>query len=75
MAAHVIHALKNPTSAKRSECQIVIPAAEKMKLDAKDFRVPSGKKIKLSKWPTVVKPVYTSKQEYQKLLEKHVTEF
>ncbi len=45
-----------------------------MKIDAKDFRVPFGKKIKLTKWPTVVKPVYTSKEEYQELLEKHVTE-
>ena len=45
-----------------------------MKIDAKDFRVPSGKKVKLSKWPTVVKPAYTSKEEYQELLEKHVEE-
>jgi PPK2 family polyphosphate:nucleotide phosphotransferase len=44
-----------------------------MKIDAKEFRVPSGKKIKLSKWPTAVKPVYTSKEEYKELLEKHVT--
>ena len=45
-----------------------------MKIDAKDFLVTPGKKVKLSKWPTVVKPVYTSKQEYQELLEKHVRE-
>jgi len=45
-----------------------------MKIDAKDFRVASEKKVKLSKWPTVVKPVYTSKEEYKELLEKHVTE-
>ena len=45
-----------------------------MKIDAKDFLVPSGKKVRLSKWPTVVKPAYTSKQEYQKLLEKNVQE-
>jgi PPK2 family polyphosphate:nucleotide phosphotransferase len=70
----VIHALKNPTSAKRNRRKIVILAAEKMKIDAKNFRVPPGEKVKLSKWPTVVKPVYTSKEEYQKLLEKHVTE-
>jgi PPK2 family polyphosphate:nucleotide phosphotransferase len=44
-----------------------------MKIDAKEFRVPSGKKVKLSKWPTAVKPVYTSKEEYKELLEKHVT--
>ncbi len=45
-----------------------------MKIDAKDFLVTPGKKVKLSKWPTVVKPAYTSKQEYQELLEKHVQE-
>jgi PPK2 family polyphosphate:nucleotide phosphotransferase len=45
-----------------------------MKIDAKDFLVTSGKKVKLSKWPTVVMPAYTSKQEYQELLEKHVKE-
>jgi PPK2 family polyphosphate:nucleotide phosphotransferase len=45
-----------------------------MKIDAKDFRVPSGKRVKLSKWPTVMKPVYTSKEEYQELLEKYVKE-
>jgi PPK2 family polyphosphate:nucleotide phosphotransferase len=45
-----------------------------MKIDVKDFRVPSGKKVRLSKWPTVAKPVYTSKEEYKELLEKHVTE-
>jgi PPK2 family polyphosphate:nucleotide phosphotransferase len=45
-----------------------------MKINAKDFCVPSGEKVKLSKWPTVVKPVYTSKEEYKELLEKHIAE-
>lgn len=45
-----------------------------MKIDAKNFRVPPGMKIRLSKWPTIVKPVYTSKEEYRELLGKHVTE-
>jgi PPK2 family polyphosphate:nucleotide phosphotransferase len=52
----------------------VVPAGGKMKIDAKDFYAPPGKKIKLAKWPTAVKPVYKSKEEYQKLLEKHVAE-
>ena len=47
---------------------------EKSKLRSEDFRVPSGKNVKLSKWPTIVKPAYTSKEEYQEILEKHVTE-
>ena len=43
-----------------------------MKIDSKDFRVREGKKVNLKKWPTTVKPVYKSKEEYQKLLEEHV---
>ena len=43
-----------------------------MKINSKDFRVQSGKKVELAEWPTTVKPVYKSKEEYQELLEKHV---
>ena len=43
-----------------------------MKIDAKDFRVRPGEKVDLGKWPTTVKPVYKSKKQYRKLLEKHV---
>jgi PPK2 family polyphosphate:nucleotide phosphotransferase len=46
----------------------------KIDISSRDFRVPHGKKIKLSDWPTAVKPVYGSKDEYQRLLEKHVAE-
>ena len=42
------------------------------KIDPEDFRVPSGKKLDLSKWPTKGKPVYSSKEEYQKLLREHI---
>jgi PPK2 family polyphosphate:nucleotide phosphotransferase len=42
-----------------------------MKIDSKDFRV-TGKKVNLSKWPTIVKPVYQSKEQYQELLASHV---
>jgi PPK2 family polyphosphate:nucleotide phosphotransferase len=45
-----------------------------MKVDIKDFRVAQGKKVKLDKWPTQVKPVYKSKKEYKALLEKQVEE-
>ena len=45
-----------------------------MKIDARDFRVAPAKKVKLSNWPTIIKPVYSSKKEYQNLLEKHVAE-
>ena len=43
-----------------------------MKIDSKDFRVWPEKKVKLSKWPTTVKPFYKSKKQYQKLLGEHV---
>jgi PPK2 family polyphosphate:nucleotide phosphotransferase len=42
-----------------------------MKMNSKNFRVPSGKKVNLSEWPTLVKPYFESKDEYQKLLDKH----
>jgi polyphosphate kinase 2 (PPK2 family) len=45
-----------------------------MKIDSKDFRVSHGKKVKLTEWPTVVKPFCKSKEQYQELLEKHVEE-
>jgi len=43
-----------------------------MKIDAKDFRVREGKKVKLKKWPTKVDPVYKSKDQYQEILSGHV---
>ena len=45
-----------------------------MKIKTRDFRVAQGKKVKLDKWPTQVKPVYKSKKEYKALLEKQVEE-
>ena len=45
-----------------------------MKINIKDFCVPAGKKIKLDKWPTHVKPVYKSKKQYKAMLEKQVEE-
>jgi PPK2 family polyphosphate:nucleotide phosphotransferase len=46
----------------------------KMKINSEDFRVRPGEKVKLRKWPTVVKPFCESKKRYQKLLEEHVKE-
>src|ERR1035437_1110515 len=45
-----------------------------MNIDSKNFRVPERAKIHLKKWPTLVKPVYTSKAQYQELLAKQVGE-
>ena len=46
----------------------------KMKINSKDFRVRPGEKVKLSEWPTIVKPFCKSKEQYQKLLGEHVEE-
>jgi len=45
-----------------------------MKINSKDFRVLEGDKVKLKKWPTLVKPVYQSKEQYQELLGEQVAE-
>jgi len=45
-----------------------------MKIKSKDFQVAEGEKVDLGKWPTLVKPVYDSKEQYQELLEAQVGE-
>jgi PPK2 family polyphosphate:nucleotide phosphotransferase len=43
-----------------------------MKIDSDDFRVPPGKAVDLSKWPTRVDPFYKSKKQYKELLLEHM---
>ncbi len=43
-----------------------------MKLNSKNFRVKEGEKVKLRKWPTIVKPICKSKEQYQQLLDEHI---
>jgi len=43
-----------------------------LKIHSSNFRVPTGKRIDLNKWPTNVPPFFKSKEKYQTLLEKHV---
>src|SRR5271154_3756962 len=45
-----------------------------MKINSKDFRVRPREKVKLKKWPTLIKPFCKSKKQHEKLLEKHVEE-
>lgn len=45
-----------------------------MKIHTKDFRVAEGDKVKLKKWPTLVDPVYESKDDYKKILDDHVSQ-
>jgi PPK2 family polyphosphate:nucleotide phosphotransferase len=46
----------------------------KMKINSKDFRVRPGEKVKLTDWPTIIKPFSNSKKQYQQLLDKHMEE-
>jgi PPK2 family polyphosphate:nucleotide phosphotransferase len=43
------------------------------KIDPDDFRVRPGKNVNLDKWPTRVKPVFHSPEEYQTLLAEHIS--
>lgn len=43
-----------------------------MKIHPKNYRVHEGDEVKLDAWPTMVDPVYSSKDQYKKLLAKHV---
>lgn len=45
-----------------------------MKIKTNAFRVREGATIKLTDWPTRVKPLYRSKAHYQELLETQVSE-
>jgi PPK2 family polyphosphate:nucleotide phosphotransferase len=45
-----------------------------MTIHSKDYRVHPGEKVKLSEWPTAVKPFCHSRKRYQKLLGEHVEE-
>jgi PPK2 family polyphosphate:nucleotide phosphotransferase len=44
----------------------------KMKINSNDFRVRPGESVKLREWPTIVKPFFRSKKQYQELLHEHV---
>ena len=43
-----------------------------MKITLDDYRVAHGKKVKLDELPTISKPICNSKNQYRKLLDKHV---
>jgi PPK2 family polyphosphate:nucleotide phosphotransferase len=45
-----------------------------MKISSNEFRVMEGHEVNLRKWRTNVKPVYKSKEHYQKLLGEHVAQ-
>ncbi len=43
-----------------------------MEINSKDFVVRPGDKVKLDKWPTGIKPIYKSKDEYKQMLSENV---
>lgn len=45
-----------------------------MNIKINDFCVPEGKKVRLKKWPTLVKPFYESKKHCEELLKKSTEE-
>jgi len=45
-----------------------------MKINSSDFRVREGDAVDLTKWPTIVDPLYQSKKHYQELLGEHVAQ-
>ena len=46
----------------------------KMKIHSKDFHVREGELVSLRKWPTNVKPVYKTTEQYRQLLGQHVAQ-
>jgi PPK2 family polyphosphate:nucleotide phosphotransferase len=54
--------IMSPTSAK---------SETGMKIKSDEFRVTPGKGVDLTKWPTIIKPVYKSKRDYKILLREH----
>ena len=44
-----------------------------MKISTREYLVPEGARVRLEKWPTQVPPVYRTKDEYEKLLARHVS--
>ena len=44
----------------------------KTKINSKDFRVRENDEVDLKKWPTLVDPVYRSKEQCQSMLAEHV---
>jgi PPK2 family polyphosphate:nucleotide phosphotransferase len=51
-----------------------LPGRFTMKIDLKDFRVPRGRKIRLKRWATDIKPLYRSEKHYKELLTSGVRE-
>jgi PPK2 family polyphosphate:nucleotide phosphotransferase len=45
-----------------------------VKITSEDYRVEPGKKVRLDDWPTLGKTAAQSKEDYQELLEHHVSE-
>ncbi|MGI0006688.1 MAG: ADP-polyphosphate phosphotransferase [Nitrosotalea sp.] len=45
-----------------------------MKVNSKDYIVFPGDKVKLDKWPTGIKPIYKSKDEYKQMLSENIEE-
>jgi polyphosphate kinase 2 (PPK2 family) len=45
-----------------------------MIIQSNDFQVPEGTTVNLNKWPTRVKDIYNSKNQYKQVFRKHIEE-
>ena len=45
-----------------------------MKIHPRDFRVPPRRKVNLERWPTRIKDIYDTKEEYAQKLTAHVAQ-
>jgi len=45
-----------------------------MKIKSSDFCVREGEAVNLKKWPTLIDPVYKSKEHYARLIKEHVAQ-
>ncbi len=45
-----------------------------MKINPKNFQVIEGRRVELKKCPTIVRPLYRSKDQYKEILARHISE-
>ena len=45
-----------------------------MKINPRDFQVMEGQELQLKKCPTIVRPFYKSKDQYQEILQQHIAQ-
>src|SRR5262245_22710987 len=70
MFANVIRRKARAAACASAGLAIEFPTMKRIHVD--QFRVPPDRRIRLDKWPTHVKPFYSSKSDYKDRLVDHV---